>query len=478
MSPARPAPHDTDAETALLGAMLLTRDAIRDAIDQGVTHADYYTPNHAHIHQAIINLYQRGTPADPVTVAAELNGRSDTIGGRPALAQLQADTPASVSSKHYAQIVHTHAQTRRLLALLDDTRHTVLEGHDPTHLLELLTTTRIGAQTTGLRIPDLAAICDGTITEELPELLTRLDNQRLLYPGRLCCLLGEPSVGKTWIAYAAGAELLNQGGSLVALDWEDTETNFVIRMRALGVPDHVLTNRTRVVYISPELGLRNLADRQQLAQVVEQLNGPVMVIVDAYGPALARDGVDENSNSDVLTWTDQAFSPLTRAGALVLILDHVSKDPATRTRGGRGAGAKLGLITGAAYEVRTIQAFSRHHPGRLKLIIAKDRLGHVGPVGANAGEVVITPAGDRIHIEIEPPPDRDVPFRPTHLMEKVSLYVETAGEPVSARTIEQHVSGKGTAIREAIRILADEQHLTESGKTTRGGGALYVSSSL
>lgn len=470
-----PAPHDTDAEQALLGAMLLTSTAIHDAIDTGLTSADYYNPNHAHIHEAIIRLHHRGIPADIVTVHAELNGHGDQIGGKPFLAQLQAQTPTSYSSRHYARIVHEHAQRRRLAALLHTARDTVLEGHDPTHLLDQLTHHLPGHDTTSLRIPDLAAITNGTIQEEPPTILTRLDNQALLYPGRLCCIYGEPSVGKTWIAYAAGAETLRNGGSLLVLDWEDSATNFVIRMRALGVADPTIADPTRVVYINPELGLRQTADRQHLVDIIEQLPEPVMVIVDAYGPALARDGIEENSNTDVLAWTDQALSPLTRAGALVLILDHVSKDPATRTRGGRGAGAKLALITGAAYEVRTIQAFSRTRPGRLKLVIAKDRLGHVGPVGANAGEVVITPDDDRIHIDIEPPADRDQPFRPTHLMEKVSRYVEDADEPVSARTITSAVPGKNEPIREAIRLLATEGFLTESGQTGRGGGVTYTS---
>jgi hypothetical protein len=194
----------------------------------------------------------------------------------------------------------------------------------------------------------------------------------------------------------------------------------------------------------------------------------VLVIIDAYAPALAADGAAENDNTEVTGWTNATLRPLARAGACVLVLDHVQKDPNARTRGGRGAGAKLALVDGTALEVRLVKAFSRGQAGAVKLVIAKDRPGLVGPIGATAALVHIEPTGDDgLEIRVEPPEQTTTDtgtFRPTHLMEKISIALErleVAGERLpTSREIElDHVEGKGSAIRAGLRVLIDEGYV-------------------
>ena len=85
-------PHNLEAEESLLGAMLLSRDAITAAVEQHVDSSDFYKPAHGHIYEAIQSLHGQGEPADPVTVAEELRRADllDAIGGRAALLQIQA----------------------------------------------------------------------------------------------------------------------------------------------------------------------------------------------------------------------------------------------------------------------------------------------------------------------------------------------------------------------------------------------------
>src|SRR5258708_27355586 len=88
-------PHNLQAEESLLGAMLLSKDAIAAAVE--VCGADdFYKPAHAHIFEAITSLYIQGEPVDPVTVADELRraGLIDAIGGPGTPPSLQAHTPA------------------------------------------------------------------------------------------------------------------------------------------------------------------------------------------------------------------------------------------------------------------------------------------------------------------------------------------------------------------------------------------------
>ncbi len=111
-------PHSFEAEESLLGAMLLSRDAIAVAVEE-VSAEDFYKPSHAHIFSAVTSLYSRGEPADAVTVAEEMrrHGTLDTVGGASALISLQANTPAISSVSRYARIVQEHAVLRRLIAV-------------------------------------------------------------------------------------------------------------------------------------------------------------------------------------------------------------------------------------------------------------------------------------------------------------------------------------------------------------------------
>lgn len=109
-------PQNLEAEQSLLGAMLLSRDAITGAIEV-VRADDFYKPLHGRIFDALLNLYGRGEPVDAVTLAEELRqaGVLDELGGRAYLRALTADTPATSNARYYAEIVAETAMLRRLI---------------------------------------------------------------------------------------------------------------------------------------------------------------------------------------------------------------------------------------------------------------------------------------------------------------------------------------------------------------------------
>jgi len=111
-------PHNLQAEESLLGAMLLSKDAIAAALETCSTD-DFYKPAHGHIFEAIQSLYGQGEPADPVTVADELRraGLLEAIGGPAVLTDLQGNTPGITNASHYARIVEEMALLRRLIGV-------------------------------------------------------------------------------------------------------------------------------------------------------------------------------------------------------------------------------------------------------------------------------------------------------------------------------------------------------------------------
>src|SRR5947209_4949429 len=115
-------PHNLEAEESLLGAMLLSGDAIASAVNIHLGADDFYKPAHGHVYDAICSLYAQGEPADPVTVAEALRraGLLDALGGTAALISLQAGTPATTNAARYARIVEEHALLRRLISVAGD----------------------------------------------------------------------------------------------------------------------------------------------------------------------------------------------------------------------------------------------------------------------------------------------------------------------------------------------------------------------
>ena len=112
----RTPPQDMAAEQSVLGAMLISKDAIADVLET-VRGVDYYRPAHESIHDAILDLYGRGEPADMVTVADELGRRGELarIGGAPYLHTLAANVPIAANAGFYAEIVREKAILRRLV---------------------------------------------------------------------------------------------------------------------------------------------------------------------------------------------------------------------------------------------------------------------------------------------------------------------------------------------------------------------------
>ncbi|HUB22574.1 MAG TPA: DnaB-like helicase N-terminal domain-containing protein, partial [Streptosporangiaceae bacterium] len=112
----RTPPHDVAAEQCVLGGMLLSKDAISDVIEM-IRPADHYRPAHQLIHEAILDLYSRGEPADAITVANELTRRAEIarVGGAPYLHTLISSVPTAANAGYYARIVRERAILRRLV---------------------------------------------------------------------------------------------------------------------------------------------------------------------------------------------------------------------------------------------------------------------------------------------------------------------------------------------------------------------------
>ena len=93
----RTPPQDMAAEQSVLGAMLISKDAIADVVEV-IRGVDYYRPAHEEIHEAILDLYSRGEPADMVTVAGELQRRGQLQQGQLQIGRQAAEPFSSTAA--------------------------------------------------------------------------------------------------------------------------------------------------------------------------------------------------------------------------------------------------------------------------------------------------------------------------------------------------------------------------------------------
>ncbi len=112
----RTPPQDMVAEQCVIGAMMMSKDAIADVVEV-LRGPDFYRPAHEQIYAAVIDLYGRGEPADAVTVSAELGKRGELmrVGGAPYLHDLLQSVPVAANAGFYAEIVREKAILRRLV---------------------------------------------------------------------------------------------------------------------------------------------------------------------------------------------------------------------------------------------------------------------------------------------------------------------------------------------------------------------------
>jgi len=116
-------PQNIDAERAVLGAMLIA-DGGREAIPRVVEvlgddpiRNGFYREAHQRIYAAILNLFERGEPADLLTVTQELERSNslENVGGVPYIYEMIESVPTAANVEYYARMVHREAMRRRLI---------------------------------------------------------------------------------------------------------------------------------------------------------------------------------------------------------------------------------------------------------------------------------------------------------------------------------------------------------------------------
>jgi replicative DNA helicase len=245
----RTPPHDGPAEQSVLGAMLLSKDAIGEVVEI-VRLGDFYRPVHATIFDAVVALDAAGEPADAITTAAALAdaGTLGRVGGAAYLHTLLSAVPTAANGVYYARIVAERAMLRRLIEagtrivalgygaqgiptdeLVDRAGQAVYDltgrrsGDDFTVLADLLQPTLDQIDAIGSRPPGMSGLAAGF--KDLDVLLQGL------HPGQLIVIGARPGIGKSTLGLdLARAAAIRQNAAAAVFSLEMSKIEIMLRL--------------------------------------------------------------------------------------------------------------------------------------------------------------------------------------------------------------------------------------------------------
>src|SRR5438067_11595380 len=131
-TPDRLPPHSRDAERSVLGSMLRDNAVIGDVL-QIIREENFYADAHQKIFKGITTLYDKGHPADLVTLAEWLKEQKfiEDVGGYAYLAELWDASPTAANAEYYARIVRDKSMVRSLIHASTEILHNAYEQAEP-----------------------------------------------------------------------------------------------------------------------------------------------------------------------------------------------------------------------------------------------------------------------------------------------------------------------------------------------------------
>lgn len=311
---------------------------------------------------------------------------------------------------------------------------------------------------------DMAAVLDGHGSVPPPIVLRRDDGAGLFYSGRLNMVMGETEGGKTLVATYAAAQELKDGCHVIYVDFEDVPGAIAERLIGYGVSREAIIERFSYIESPPGFGL---TAREEYELLIVERGAPSLVVIDGVTEAMfAAGGLNPDVGVDVAAFFAGTPKYFARLGAAVAMIDHVTKDREGRGRWAIGSERKISGLDGAAYLVENITPFGRGRSGSSRLIVSKDRNGHVRQQ-ATGGKVMALfemtsyPDGG-LSASLSVPRDSITDggaWRPTGVMERLSKAIEKR-PGLTKRALRELVKSRGTTTDLALELLIAEGYVT------------------
>ncbi|MFF3958820.1 replicative DNA helicase [Streptomyces sp. NPDC001890] len=288
-------PNSIEAEQCSLGGMLLSKDAIGGVSETGVTSEAYYRPTHGTIHDAIMDMYGKGQPVDPITLAGYLtkSGDLERIGGASYLHTLVQAVPTAANAAYYAEIVVERFRLRRVIEA--GTRIVQMgyaaEGEvaDVVNAAqaEMQSAAQLGAGGGLERVADVDDMLeeylvsmDAPPPERLPLPYADLQAMLPMEPGDLIVVAARPAIGKSVILLDIARHVSIGHGSPVLMSSMEMSHSQLME-RIIAAEARVPLNRVKDREYQGD-------DRQRIHDAALRIGGSPLVVDDGPAATIVR----------------------------------------------------------------------------------------------------------------------------------------------------------------------------------------------
>ncbi len=244
-------PHSIEAEQAVVGAMLMDKEAIVAASEM-ISREDFYQVSQGIVFESMTELFNEGKPVDPVTVQERLKEKDvpEEFSSLKYLGELAMAVPTSVNVRSYAQIVYEKSMMRKLIKINEEIANTCYVGAESVDVIMESTEKRIFEllqnRNTGDYVPikevvlnaldriEMASKSKGTVTG-IPTGFSDLDYKLSgLQPSDLILVAARPSMGKTaFVLNIAQHVAFKQDQSVAIFSLEMSKEQLVNRLFSL-----------------------------------------------------------------------------------------------------------------------------------------------------------------------------------------------------------------------------------------------------
>ena len=224
-------PQALEAELAVLGSMLLTKEAVSMSM-QWLTANNFYKAANERIFACMVELFEKGQPVDAISVVDRLKKKKElaSVGGAHYISGLAESVPTTANVEHYSKIVLEKHLLRTLIKVSHDVSKDAFEdSQDVDQILDSAESAIFNISEKRLRggfkhidpilhhaFEELDKIASkpGSVTG-VPSGLMDLDDMTSgFHPGELIIVAGRPGMGKTALALTMGrnAAILEKTG--------------------------------------------------------------------------------------------------------------------------------------------------------------------------------------------------------------------------------------------------------------------------
>jgi replicative DNA helicase len=244
-------PHSVEAESSVLGGLLLDNSAW-DRVGDLLVDGDFYRYEHKQVYAAIGALVNASRPADVITVYEHLQalGKAEEIGGLGYLNALAQYVPSASNIRRYAEIVRERSILRKLVTASDEiaTNAFNTQGRAVAQILDEAEQKIFNIGEEGSRMKQGFQAMPQLVVDLLDRVQEMADNQnditgvptgvvdfdRMtsgLQPGDLIVLAARPSMGKTALAINIAEHVaVNEGLPVAVFSMEMGASQLAVRI--------------------------------------------------------------------------------------------------------------------------------------------------------------------------------------------------------------------------------------------------------